>query len=30
VFLHQVDPPDLADPGGHPGPAGPPAPGAGR
>ena len=30
VFLHQVDPPDLADPGGHRDPAGPPAPGAGR
>jgi ABC-type lipoprotein export system ATPase subunit len=38
VFLHQVDSPDPADPGGHPGPAasagpaapaGPPAPGAG-
>lgn len=33
VFLHQVDPPDPADPGADPGPAapaGPPAPGAGR
>jgi hypothetical protein len=29
VFLHQVDPPDP-DPRSHPGPAGPPAPGAGR
>jgi putative ABC transport system ATP-binding protein len=30
VFLHQVDPPDPADPGRHPDAAGPPVPGAGR